>query len=129
MIAVFDGECILCSRGVAFLLRRDRERRIRFATMQSETGRRLMAEHGVDPASPETMIVIDGEHCYFQSAAVMHLARQLRWPWKVLALFRVIPAPLRDIIYRWIARNRIRFFGKRETCYVPSADDRDRFLE
>lgn len=129
MIAVFDGECVLCSRGVAFLLRKDREGRIRFAAMQSETGRRLLAEHDLDAADPETMIVIDGDRCHFQSTAVIHLAGQLHWPWKALTLFRVIPRPLRDAFYRWLARNRTRILGKRESCYVPSAEHRDRFLQ
>lgn len=129
MIAVFDGECVLCSRGVAFLLRKDRKRRIGFAAMQSEAGRRLMADNGVDASDPETMMVIDGDRCYFQSTAIIHLAAQLHWPWKVLLAFRVIPAPLRDVVYRWIARNRTRLFGKRDRCYAPSAEDRDRFLE
>lgn len=129
MIAVFDGKCVLCSRGVAFLLRRDGARRIQFAAMQSETGRKLMAAYNVDDASPETMIVIDGDRCYFQSTAIIHLAAQLHWPWKALIAFRVVPAPLRDVIYRWIARNRTRLFGKRDSCYLPSPADRDRFIE
>ncbi len=129
MILVFDGKCVLCSRGVAFVLRRDHARKFRFAATQSRAGRRLMERYGLDPDSPETMILIDGERCYFQSAAMIRVSRNLGWPSKAAVALWLVPAPLRDALYRWLARNRLRLFGRRESCYVPAKEDRDRFLE
>jgi predicted DCC family thiol-disulfide oxidoreductase YuxK len=128
LILVFVAECLLCSGWVQFLLRRDRERRFRFASMQSDAGRALLTRAGVDAQDPETFVLVDGEHIYSQSDAILRVLRTLGWPWRISAVLRVIPAALRDVLYRWLARNRYRWFGRRQTCYVPEAHDAARFI-
>lgn len=129
MILVFDGECLLCTGWVKLLLRSDEKRKFRFATVQSAAGRQLLREHGIDPADPESFLLVSGERHYRDSAAVLRVAHQLGWPWRLAWLFWIVPGPLRDAAYRWVARNRYRWFGKRDSCYVPSEEDKARFLD
>lgn len=127
-IIVFDAECILCSANAQFVLRHDRARRFRLASMQKATGAALYRRFGIDPANPESLIIVDGDAVLKDSDAVLAIYAGLGWPWKVLAVLRFIPRFLRDPAYRWLARNRYRFFGRRETCWVPSPGDADRVL-
>jgi predicted DCC family thiol-disulfide oxidoreductase YuxK len=128
MIVVFDAHCLLCSGSVQFLLRRDRARRLRFATIQSDPGRKLLKQAGVDTFDPESFVLIDGERSWTETAAVLRVAHALGWPWRLAWLAWLIPYPLRDFLYRWVARNRYRWFGRRDVCFVPNADDADRFI-
>jgi predicted DCC family thiol-disulfide oxidoreductase YuxK len=127
-IIVFDAECILCSANAQFVLRHDHARRFRLASMQKETGAALYRRFGIDPANPESLIVVEGDHLLKDSDAVLAIYAGLGWPWKAASLLRLIPRALRDPAYRWLARNRYRLFGRRETCWVPSPRDADRVL-
>lgn len=123
-IVLFDGVCNLCNGAVQFMLARDPEGRFRFASLQSEAANKLLG-----PGRPEeTIILLDGGKTFTKSGAALRIARKLRFPWPLLSVFLLIPAPVRDLIYDWIARNRYRWFGKREACMIPTADIRDRFL-
>ena len=129
-ILVFDGVCVWCSRSVQFVLRHDREKRFRFATTQSETGRRLMLAHGFDPNQPSSVLLIENDAVFVESSAAVHVLRSFGGVWKILSgLIWIIPRPLRDAVYREIAKRRYRWFGKREICYLPQAEDRVRFLD
>ncbi len=127
-VIVFDAECILCSANAQLVLRHDRSRQFRLASMQGEKGANLLRAHGVDPLDPDTLIVVEGDRVLRDSDAVLYIYRRLAWPWRVLGLFGIVPRALRDRTYRWVARNRYRWFGKRESCWVPAAADRDRML-
>lgn len=127
-IIVFDGVCPLCSANARFILRNDRRGHFRLAAMQSEAGQALYRRFGIDPADPETLILVEGDRVRRDSDAVLAIWSGLGWPWRGAAIARIIPARLRDPLYRWIARNRYRLFGRRETCWLPSADLADRFL-
>jgi predicted DCC family thiol-disulfide oxidoreductase YuxK len=127
-IIVFDAECVLCSANAQFVLRHDRSRHFRLASMQNETGSGLYRRFGIDPADPSSMIVVDGDRMLRDSDAVLAIYAGLGWPWRVFSAFRLVPRLLRDPVYRWLARNRYRLFGRRETCWVPSPDDADRVL-
>lgn len=127
-IVLFDGECVLCSANAQFILNNDRSRRFRLAAMQGEAGAALFRRHGIDPADPDTILLIDGETVLRDSDAVLGIYARLGWPWRIAALARVIPRGLRDPVYRWVARNRYRIFGRRETCWVPRPQDADRLL-
>lgn len=127
-IIVFDAECVLCSANAQFVLRHDRQGRFRLASMQGETGAALYREFGIDPANPETLIVISGDHVFRDSAAVFAIWSALGWPWRLLTIFRLVPARLRDKLYRLVARNRYRLFGKRQTCWVPTPEQAYRVL-
>jgi len=127
-IIVFDAMCVLCSANAQFVLRHDRIGRFRLASMQNETGARLYRLCGIDPANPDSLIIVDGEKVLRDSDAVLSIYAGLGWPWKALALLSVVPRTLRDPAYRWLARNRYRFFGKRETCWLPTPEQADRIL-
>jgi predicted DCC family thiol-disulfide oxidoreductase YuxK len=129
-ILVFDGVCVLCSRSVQFVLRHDREKRFRFATTQSETGRRLMLAHGFDPNRPASVLLIENDAAYLESSAAVHVLRSFAGVWKLIAgLIWIVPRLLRDAVYRGIAKRRYRWFGKRDSCYLPQPEDRARFLD
>ena len=127
-IIVFDAECVLCAANAQFVLRHDRARRFRLASMQNGTGAALYRRFGIDPANPESLIIVDGDKLLRDSDAVLTIYAGLGWPWNIAAMLRVIPRALRDPAYRWLARNRYRLFGRRETCWLPAPEDRDRVL-
>lgn len=128
MILVFDAECLLCSGWVQFLVRHDTQNLFRFASMQSDAGRNLLEGAGVDATDPDTFILVDGSTVYSQSDGILRVLNALGWPWRLALVFRIVPAPLRDVFYRCVARNRYRWFGRRDTCYLPTADDEARFI-
>lgn len=128
-IVLFDGVCNLCNGAVQFLLRRDRGRRFRFASLQSATGQELLRRHGLDTDLLQTIVVLEGGRVRLRSDAALLLARRLPWPWPLLAVFVVCPRPLRDALYALVARNRYRWFGRRESCMLPSAETAARFLD
>lgn len=127
-IIVFDAECVLCSANARVVLRYDRRGLFRLASMQGEVGAALYRRVGIDPADPETLIVVTGATALRDSAAIFTIWSGLGWPWRALTVFRIVPRPLRDAVYRLVARNRYRLFGKRQTCWVPSAAQADRVL-
>jgi predicted DCC family thiol-disulfide oxidoreductase YuxK len=125
---LFDAECILCSANAQFVLRHDNAARFHLASIQGAVGAELCREHGLDPDDPTSMLVIDGPKVRRDSDAVLAIYEGLGWPWRALALLRVVPAILRDPVYRWIARNRYRLFGKRAACWVAPPEYRNRIL-
>ncbi|MEO5774073.1 MAG: thiol-disulfide oxidoreductase DCC family protein [Sphingomicrobium sp.] len=127
-VIVFDAICPLCSANAQFVLRHDRKRRFRLASMQGEAGATLYRRFGINPENPETMIVVDGGRALRDSDAVIAIWSGLGWPWRLGAAARLVPRFVRDPLYRLIARNRYRWFGRRESCYVPRPEDRFRFL-
>lgn len=127
-VIVFDAVCVLCSANAQIVLRNDTNRRFDLAAMQGEVGAEIYREAGIDPAKPDTLVVLTGEKILRNSDAVLHIYRHLGWPWKLLAAAAIIPRALRDPIYRLVARNRYRWFGKRETCWIPTPADRHRLL-
>ena len=127
-IIVFDGLCVLCSANAQFVLRYDRAGHFRLAAMQGEAGSALMARPGIDPADPETFIIVNGEDVMRNSDAALAIATGLGWPWKAAGVFKLVPRVVRDAVYRLVARNRYRIFGKREQCWVPTPEQAERVL-
>ena len=128
-VLLFDGVCGLCNGTVDFLLRHDTHGRLRFAALQSDSGKRLLGQYGLPPDAPDTVVFVQHGRCLTESSAVLAAVAQLGLPWRMLAMLRVVPKPLRDVVYRVIARNRYRWFGRRDTCRMPTPEERDRFLE
>lgn len=128
MIVVFDAHCMLFSGSVQFLLHHDRQRHLRFATVQSDAGRQLLTQAGIDAVDPESFVLVDGAQTWTETAAVLRVAGALGWPWRLAWIAWLVPYPLRDAIYRWIARNRYRWFGRREICFLPDPADAERFI-
>jgi len=127
-IVLFDAECVLCSANASFILSHDRRNEFYLASMQGKVGAQLFRQHGLDPKDPTTILVIEGPKVRSDSDAVLSIYEGLGFPWGFVAIFRVIPSFLRDPIYRFIARNRYRIFGKRESCWVPPEHLRSRVL-
>lgn len=128
-VILFDGVCNLCNGTVQFLIRNDRQGILRFAPLQSQAGLRLQQQYGLSQASLSSVILIDEGRVYLRSSAALRLTRYLPWYWKTLRAFYLIPTPLRDAAYNLIARNRYRWFGKRESCMIPGEDVRERFFD
>lgn len=129
-VILFDGVCNLCSGAVQFVIERDPEGHFRFASLQSEVGAELLRAHGlkVPEGDPDSIVLIEGGRSYESSGAALRIARGLSGLWWMLYAFIIVPAFLRDAVYRWVARNRYRWFGKSEECWVPTPDLRTRFL-
>jgi predicted DCC family thiol-disulfide oxidoreductase YuxK len=127
-VVLFDGQCNLCTGAVQFILRRDPAARFRFASRDSEVGRALLARVGL-PEQPESIVLVHRGAAWTGTGAVLAIARRLPLPWPLASMFCIVPAPLRDLGYRWIAKNRYRWFGKREQCWVPTPELRSRFLD
>lgn len=130
-IILFDGECGLCARSVRFIHARDRAGTLQFAPLRGPTAARECARLGITPPGldPGTMILIEGDRFLTRSEAALAIAARLTMPWRLLAALRVIPRPLRDGVYAWIARNRYRWFGRGDACRVPAPELRGRLLD
>jgi predicted DCC family thiol-disulfide oxidoreductase YuxK len=130
-VVLFDGVCNVCSRSVNFIIDRDPEGTFRFASLQSEAGRRILQGLGgtIPEGDPETIVVVDRSRLYQQSGAMLRIARHMRGGWPLLTALLVVPRPLRDALYRWAAARRYKWFGKSDTCRVPTQELRARFLE
>jgi len=127
-IVLFDGVCTLCNRSVTFLIARDPHAKLRFASLQSERARRELASIGVTGVLPDSIVLLQARRIFSRSGAVLRIARSLRFPWSLLYAAIIIPPFLRDAIYDFIARRRYRWFGRSETCMVPTPELRARFL-
>lgn len=139
-VVLFDGVCNLCNASVQFMIDRDPKERLAFAPIQSELAHQLLerslgeakARALYDAANgagdPDSIIFVDGARAYTHSTAALRIAGNLRFPWNALAVFRIVPRPIRDWFYRFVARNRYRWFGKSDTCRVPTPELRARFL-
>jgi predicted DCC family thiol-disulfide oxidoreductase YuxK len=127
-IIVFDGVCNFCNGSINLVMRNDPADTFRFAANQSAAGQALLAKHGIRADAVETVYLIEGETVYNQSTAALRIARKLRNPWPLLYACIVIPRPLRDGVYAWVATNRYRWFGKKEACRIPTPAERAKFL-
>ncbi|MBD3826106.1 MULTISPECIES: thiol-disulfide oxidoreductase DCC family protein [Stenotrophomonas] len=127
-VIVFDGVCALCSRWVRFLLRVDRQERYRFAAMQGTHGRVLLRQHGLDPDDPLSFLLLEDGRAWTDTDAIVRVLVGLGGPWRLAVVLRAVPRRLRDRAYRALARNRYRWFGRHDSCFLPSAEQARRFL-
>ncbi len=127
-VLLFDGDCNLCSGFVQFILKHEQSAHLRFASLQSDAGRALAAVHGLDTTAVDTLVFIEDGRSYVRSDGALRLARYLRRPWSVASGLRVVPRPVLDGVYRFVASHRHQWFGKPNECFVPTPALRDRFL-
>jgi predicted DCC family thiol-disulfide oxidoreductase YuxK len=118
-VIVFDGICNVCSGWVRFLERHRIEPPFKLIPMQSEEGKLLLSDYGIDPEDPTTFLVLDQGQQFRQSDGTIHVIAALGGLWSICEAARVIPKVWRDSLYRLLARNRYRWFGRRSTCYLP----------
>lgn len=128
-LLLFDGICHLCDASVRFIVKRDPAARIKFAPIQSPLGSQLYAQHGLDPAAPNAMLFITPRGAFKASDAALEIARTLGGVWKLALFFKILPRALRDAAYYFIARNRYRWFGKDDSCMMPTPELKARMLE
>jgi len=125
-IIIFDGECNLCSSSVKFIIERDKKNYFKFISLQNPKAHELVK--GKIEISPDSVILIKDEKTYIRSRAALIISSKLTWPWKIVSCLRIIPSFLIDPIYKLIARNRYKVWGKRTECLTPSPEIQDRFI-
>jgi predicted DCC family thiol-disulfide oxidoreductase YuxK len=133
-IVLYDGVCGLCNHLVQFLLKRDKHDRFRFASLQSEFAQSLMKRHGLDPHDLDTVYLVKDHGCadenlLARSDAILYMLTQLGGIWSLAGAGRVLPRVFRDAVYKIVARNRYRVFGKHESCMLPEPKHRAKFLD
>lgn len=128
-IILFDGVCNLCNNSVQFVIKRDKKNIFRYAALQSEVGQKLTKERGIDTSTVDSIILIEpGVAYYTKSTAALEIGKTFGGGYKVLGLFQWIPETLRNWVYDFVARNRYKWFGKREECMVPTPELKAKFL-
>jgi predicted DCC family thiol-disulfide oxidoreductase YuxK len=127
-VVLFDGVCNLCNASVQFIIARDPAAHFRFAALDSTVARRMLGESALIGSLPDSVVLVENGRVYTRSTAALRIARRLRFPWPLIYPLIVVPKPLRDMIYDLIARHRYRWFGKRDTCMVPTPELQRRFI-
>lgn len=126
-IVLFDGVCNFCDASVQFIIKRDPNAHFKFAALQSEAGEKLQRQYEF-PQTIESLVLIENDKVYTQSTGALRIARKLDGLWKFFYIAIIVPAPLRNTIYKVIARNRYKWFGKKDVCMLPTKEQRERFL-
>jgi predicted DCC family thiol-disulfide oxidoreductase YuxK len=127
-VILFDGVCNFCNYWVNFAIKRDSKKKLRFTTLQGEMAKRLLPQYKINPTSLHSVIFIDKGKAYTQSSAAIRVCKYLNGGWKLFYGLMIIPKFIRDFFYNIIARNRYKWFGKKESCMVPTPELRERFL-
>jgi|TARA_R110000764_G_scaffold219818_1_gene307605 predicted DCC family thiol-disulfide oxidoreductase YuxK len=128
-IILFDGVCNLCNSSVQFVIKRDKKDVFRYAALQSEVGEQLVNQRHIDTSKVDSIILIEpGVAYYTKSDAALEIAQDLGGLWKLTAVFTWIPTSIRNSIYDFIAKNRYKWFGKQETCMIPTPELKAKFL-
>ncbi|GAB5399489.1 MAG: DUF393 domain-containing protein [Aureisphaera sp.] len=128
IIILFDGVCNLCNSSVTFVIKRDKKNRFKFAALQSEEGKKLIATHGIDTHKVDSIILIENGKAYTKSTAALRVAKYLGGAYPLAMVFLIIPAFIRNVVYDWVARNRYKWYGKKESCMIPTPELRSKFL-
>jgi len=127
-LVLYDGQCGLCNHSVQLIIRHDRRGRFRFAALQSDAGQALLARHGLAADVIDTVVLVDGGRAFTRSRAALRIAGGMDAPWPLLRAFAIVPRPLADVVYDFVARNRYRWFGRSDACMLPPPEVRARFL-
>lgn len=127
-VILFDGVCNFCNGAINFVLKQDKKDIFRFAPLQSEAGQKLLQEYNLSTKEFDSFVLIDNGKVYKKSAASLRVMNKLPWYWKAAQILRIIPTAFRDSIYDFIAKNRYKWFGKKEQCMIPTPEMKSRFL-
>lgn len=127
-ILLFDGTCNLCNRTVKFIIKRDKNAKVKFASLQSEQGKQIMQEFNIPAEYIDSIILVENKKVYYKSTAALRLSKKMDGLWPLCYTFIIIPAYIRNFVYEIIARNRIKWFGKADTCWVMTPELKNRFL-
>jgi len=127
-IILFDGVCNLCNASVQFVLKHDTNHHFVFAALQSDVARDILLHYPEKITKKDSILVIENQHIYSESTAALLIAKRFTGFWKVLQVFWIVPKFMRDFAYQFIAKNRYRWFGKKDVCMVPTKEIEHRFL-
>lgn len=128
-VLLFDGVCNLCNSSVQFIIKNDKKGKFKFASLQSDYGQKAIKEYNLGDENLKTVILIADGKAYKKSTAALEVAKRMDGLWPLLYIFWIVPYPLRDLIYNWVANNRYKWFGKKDQCMIPSPALKDRFIE
>ncbi len=128
-IILFDGVCNVCSGAVQFVIKHDPKHQFRFASLQSELGKQILAENKLNTPEVDSIVLWEDGKVSIKSTAALKIARKLNGLWPSLYGFMIIPAFIRNAVYDWVARNRYQWFGKKETCWIPTKELSALFLD
>lgn len=128
-LVLFDGVCNFCNFWVQFIIKRDKKAKLKFTTLQSETAKSVLLNYSINPEILTSVIFIENGKVYSQSTAALRICRHLDGGWKLIYTLIIIPSFLRDIVYNWVGKNRYKWFGKKEECWIPTPDLSERFLD
>jgi predicted DCC family thiol-disulfide oxidoreductase YuxK len=127
-ILLFDGVCNLCNSMVTFVIKRDKKATFKFASLQSDVGQNILKEHSLPMTEFDSFYYVEGKRIFTKSSAALKVAKELDGAWKLFYPLILIPKPLRDIVYSYVAKNRYRWFGKKDQCMLPNPEMQKRFL-
>lgn len=127
-IILFDGVCNLCNGGVQFTLKRDKQKVFKFASLQSDFGQQKLKNLGMDTQNLSSFILLESDRVHTKSSAALRVAKELSGPASLLFGFIIVPKPLRDWVYSIVAKNRYKWFGKQNQCWIPSEELKSRFV-
>ncbi len=129
-IVLFDGVCNLCNRTVQFVIKQDKKDEFRFTALQGDIGKQLVKERHIDTDTVDSIILIEPGIAYHtKSTAALKIGASFGGAWKLLGILLLIPKGLRDIVYDFVARNRYKWYGKKEACMVPTPEIKAKFLD
>ncbi len=127
-LILFDGVCNFCNSSVNFIIKNDKTDHFRFLPLQSERGKKIVAEYNLDPENLQTVILLEQGRIYTRSTAALRIARKLSGGWKLMYGFVIVPSVVRDFFYNIIARNRYKWWGQRDSCMIPTPEVKRKFL-
>ena len=128
-IVLFDGVCNLCSGSVQFILKRDKKNQFQFGSLQGAYGQEVLKKFGLPTDQFNSFMLLEGETLYTQSTGALRMLKHLGGAWSLLYAFIIVPKPIRDGVYHIIAKNRYKWFGKKEACWLPRPEWKARFLD
>ena len=128
-LVLFDGVCNLCNASVKFIVKHDKKEQFLFASLQSDVAKELLLQYNSKKITMDSIILIENNAFYEKSTAALRISKKLNGSYKLLYIFIIIPTFIRDWVYNYIAKNRYKWYGKKDTCMIPTPALKNRFLE
>lgn len=128
-VIFFDGLCNLCNGAVQFVIKRDPKNLFQFASLQSEYATKVLAKFDLEPQQGDSFVLLENDKVYQRSTAALRVARKLSGLWPLLYALIIVPRFIRDAVYNYVAKNRYKWFGKKESCWIPTAELKEKFLD
>ena len=129
-LILFDGVCNLCNTSIQYVIKHDKNDRFRFAPLQSDIGKKIIEKYNLDTEKTDSILLYsESKGLKIKSTAALHIAKHLGFPRNLLSIFLIVPAFIRNWVYDYIAKNRYKWYGKKEECMIPTPELRSKFLE